>query len=533
MKKFFKKYFLFVLFFLIFLSCSRQKTIDEMLVSDNILDKRYAIDEIWRLNKTEYSINLINFLFNNDLKIKSAFALSFLNNLNNDKIILQKLKNENPKDGALFYFYLTFKKRKLDDDILNYLKNNLNFFSDKETFIIFMIFALNNDKDNISDRLIKQYEIVKNILELEIKREFILLAGEKKFKKVYEILKKEEIAELKPFIKWSMHRIEKPDNIIPDKKDRVILKNIYWTKYEKNPVIPIVPNTFKSVHTANPDLLLHNDMIYFYYRGGDGNDRIAVATVPYEYFDGVRFIDYAKNPIIDIGKKSFDDLAVLDPAAIFFNNKIFLYYSGLGTVKPDSIGLAVSKDFFNFSKVKKNPVLTGRAPEIVLKDGLLYLYYVLVNNKLGYSIYLATSRDGYNFTEYKKSPVFEYSSFEDDWDAKTVTTPRIIKKGDVYYMVYAGDNKYLDYPPYFGIAFSYDLINWYRSTQNPIFSRGKKGEWDDGGIWFAQIFEYKNKWYMWYEGWGGGESHENEYGRGGHSQIGLAICDKYDIDDML
>lgn len=526
------KKFLIILLVAFMSGCNKQKTIDEMLNSTDEGEVNYAMDEVWRLNKTEYTINLINFLFDDRYKIKSAFALSFLNDANNDNIIMQKLKNADKKDGALFYFYLISKKRKISNDIINLLNDNAFKRTEKESFITDMIISKINDK--VLQKLLGEYEKIKDVLEPEIKKEFILLSGEKKIKNAYEILKKDENNPgLSAFIKWALNRIKPVNRIIIDRKDRVITENTYWEKYDKNPVIPTIPDTFKSVHTANPDLLLHNNTIYLYYRGGDGNDRIAVATVPYEYFDGVKFIDYAKNPIIDIGKKSFDDLAVLDPAAVFFNNKVFLYYSGLGTVKPDSIGLAVSTDFFNFSKAKKNPVLTGRAPEVVLKDGLIYLYYVLINNKLGYSIYLATSRDGYNFAEYKKTPVFEYSPYEDDWDAKTVTTPRIIEKNGVYYIVYAGDNKYLDYPSYFGLAFSYDLINWYRSTQNPIFSRGKKGQWDDGGIWFAQIFKYKNKWYMWYEGWGGGESHEKEYGPGGHSQIGLAICEGYDLEDML
>ncbi len=517
----------------LFWSCNKQKTIDEMLNSDNIKEVNYAIDEIWCLNKTEYTINLINLLFDEKYKIKAAFALSFLDNELNDKIVLNKLNVfDKNTDGALFYFYLISKNRKLPDEIINYLENKCAELNDKNSFVTYMILA-NLKNTRYLESLIKRYNDFQNELLKEIKIEFLLLLGEKKYGKAYTFLSGLKDEKLNPFITYAKNKIKTPEKIIIDIKDKVVINNPYWKKYEKNPVFPTVPDTFKSVHTANPDLLLHNGIIYFYYRGGDGNDRIAVATVPYDYFDGIKFIDYAKNPIIDIGKKSFDDLAVLDPAAIFFNNRVFLYYSGLGTVKPDSIGLATSNDFFNFTKAKKNPVLKGRAPEILLKDDLLYLYYVLPNNRLGYSIHLATSRDGYNFTEYSKKPVFEYSPDENSWDAKTVTTPRIIEKNGIYYMIYAGDDKYMDYPPYFGLAFSYDLINWYRSSQNPIFSRGKKGEWDDGGIWYAQIFEYKNKLYLWYEGWGGGESHEKEYGRGGHSQIGLAICDGFDISDML
>ena len=86
--------------------------------------------------------------------------------------------------------------------------------------------------------------------------------------------------------------------------------------------------------------------------------------------------------------------------------------------------------------------------------------------------------------------------------------------------------------PYFGLAYSYDLINWHRGFKNPVFSRSAKGAWDDGGIWFGQMFEYRNKWYLYYEGWGGGKSHEDEYGGGGRSQIGLATGE-FDIKDLL
>ena len=168
----------------------------------------------------------------------------------------------------------------------------------------------------------------------------------------------------------------------------------------------------------------------------------------------------------------------------------------------------------------------------MLKDGVIYLFYVLMNERGGYSVFLATSRDGYNFERFSSKPVFEPAADKEAWDGKTVTTPRIIEKGGVYYMLYCGDNRYIDYPPYFGLAFSYDLITWHRSAKNPLFSRGEKGEWDEGAIWYGQLYEYKSKWYLWYEGWGGGASAEREYAPGGRSQIGLATGE-FDITDLL
>jgi predicted GH43/DUF377 family glycosyl hydrolase len=292
-----------------------------------------------------------------------------------------------------------------------------------------------------------------------------------------------------------------------------------------------VPGTFKSVHTANPDILTANEMIYFYYRGGDGNDRIGLATVAESAFNGNNFSDYPRSPLVDIGKNSFDDLAALDPATVYFKGQVFMYYSGLGKKGVDGVGLATSKDYYVFEKYKKNPVLAGRAPEVVLKDGIIYMYFVAVNEYGGYSIYLATSTDGYNFTPYGNAPVFNFGPGR-EWDSKSVTVPRIREKEGVYYMFYAGDDVYRDYPAYFGLAFSYDLVHWYRGTQNPVFSRGKRGAWDDGGIWFPEVFPHKSRLYLYYEGWGGGESHEKEYGPGGHSQIGLAVSE-YSLEDML
>ena len=344
-------------------------------------------------------------------------------------------------------------------------------------------------------------------------------------------LKRPETAKyIIPGFNWEgMLPVKKPAaKIINDSKERLITKNPYWAKSTSNPIMPSVPNTYKAWHTANPDLLVHNGMIYFYYRGGDGTDRICLATVPYDGCNGSNFNDYSGNPIVGTSKKGFDDKAALDPATIYFNNKVFIYYSGLGE-GDDTVGLAVSKDFYNFKKY--GAVIKGRAPEVVVKDGLIYLYYVLYNNN-GYSIYLATSKDGYNFTKFGEAPVFTPDSNAQAWDSKSVTVPRIVEKHGVYYMLYAGDSMYVDYPAYFGLAYSFDLINWNRGRQNPVFSRGAKGQWDDGGIWYGDMFEYKNKWYLYYEGWGGGESHEKEYGPGGRSQIGMATG-AFELWDLL
>ncbi|HEX9007222.1 MAG TPA: hypothetical protein VF889_08000, partial [Bacteroidota bacterium] len=74
-----------------------------------------------------------------------------------------------------------------------------------------------------------------------------------------------------------------------------------WKRYPGNPVFPARPGTWMEAQTANPDLLLNGNTYYMYFRGQrNGHDRIGVATVPKEKFDGVTWSIYPE-PIIDVG----------------------------------------------------------------------------------------------------------------------------------------------------------------------------------------------------------------------------------------
>ncbi len=509
--------------FLLLASCGvKEPPLSERLKSPELSVKREAVHDCLRFADSADLAALVNLFEDKDLRgeaVKAAFYAGA------DAVVLNKMGSAADKAAFFYYFFLRASAGSvLPDAVIQ---------ADAGSAIFFHELALGtSDVQRLKNACTFFFDSDKTGLE-ECEKELILHIGKNRIKECTGFLNKvnEQSPGLAPFAKWALERIKTAGSVVKTDADRVIKKNSFFTKDLKNPVIPVMPGTFKSWHTANPDLLEIGDLIFFFYRGGDGTDRIALSTVPYPYFDAKTFSDVTHNPIVSTGKDSFDDMAVLDPAAIRFQGKTFLYYSGLGK-GDDSVGLAVSEDKYNFVKAKKNPVITGRAPEVVLKDGVIYLFYVLMNQRGGYSVFLATSRDGYNFEKFSSKPVFEPAAGKEAWDGKTVTTPRIIEKGGVYYMLYCGDNKYIDYPPHFGIAFSHDLITWHRSTKNPVFSRGEKGEWDEGAIWYGQLYEYKNKWYLWYEGWGGAASAEREYAPGGRSQIGLATGE-FDITDLL
>lgn len=293
-----------------------------------------------------------------------------------------------------------------------------------------------------------------------------------------------------------------------------------WVRDEQNPVIPVQPGTWKEIHTANPDLLPLGDTYFLYFRGQQGgHDRIGVATIPINQFDGKRWEEYPGNPVIDVGAPGeFDCDHVLDPGTVCVDGTIYLYYTAHGK-QGFSTGLATSQDGVRFEKQGK--VLAGGAPEVVYRDGVFYLFFSRNNGKGGWDSYVAISEDGRRFSEYKGNPILVPGA-PGQWDSRSVVTPRIFPEGNTYYMVYGGSAQYHDYPSYFGVSVSEDLLHWTKYTGNPVYERGQAGEWDEGGIWFGTVHRHGDTYYMWYEGFGGGKSHTEDYGAGGKSQIGLA-----------
>jgi len=301
-----------------------------------------------------------------------------------------------------------------------------------------------------------------------------------------------------------------------------------WRRFRGNPVFPAVPGTWMESQTANPDLLRIGDVYCMYFRGQrGGHDRIGLATVNVDEFDG-RTWAVLEEPVIDVGRPGdWDETHVLDPASILFKGTVFLYYSAVSPTCHRSVCLATSKDGLHFSKYAGNPVAIGGGPEIVSRNGVLHLYYWKPRNEGGFQIHLATSHDGFRFEEPYTEPVLPTGS-EGSWDSRTVETPRVFEEDGLYYMMYCGSDRYDDYPWYAGLATSRDLVHWVKYPCNPVFSRGRKGEWDEGAIWFTTVEKIRGVYYMWYEGYGGGYARTIPYGsylKGGKSQVGLATLE--------
>jgi len=269
-----------------------------------------------------------------------------------------------------------------------------------------------------------------------------------------------------------------------------------WRRIGPEPVLAARPGTWLAEAATTPDILTYQGQTLLYcgaVRGG--HERLVAMTVRYD--QGVPAFGPVE-PAVDIGPQgAFDGDHVFDPAGVALAGRVFLYFSTVGAA-PDSIGLATSVDGHRFEK-HPNPLMAGRAPEVVIRHGKFHLLYVLEEPQGGYAIHLAVSEDGYRFRAVGAGPVLGAGA-PGTWDSLSVLTGRIFEYGDWTYMVYAGDATEKDLPRAFGLARSADLVHWERYANNPVFHCGPPGAWDDGAIWFGTVAVRNGVLEMWYEG---------------------------------
>ncbi|HVK04211.1 MAG TPA: hypothetical protein VM490_12095 [Armatimonadaceae bacterium] len=309
-----------------------------------------------------------------------------------------------------------------------------------------------------------------------------------------------------------------------------------WHRFGGNPALPPAGTTWKRQWTANPDLRYREEdgTLLVYYRGhgvlpedARDCDRLAVARVDALGPDGLRFTDLNGGaPIVDVGPPgAFDGAEALDPTAVAFQGRVFLYYSAIGP-GDDSVGLAVSTDGATGERFEKfGKVLTARAPSALAWQGKVYLlcqrFLPGDAARQQWCFYLFVSDDGYHFEPVQEEPILTGSAGA--WDAYSVVTGRLLPGEDGwFYLLFGGSSYRSDEPEHFGLARSRDLVNWEKHPGNPIFGAGTRGEPDGAAIWFPALHETETHFHLLYEG------SEGPYAWNLHSTICLASLPKAD-----
>lgn len=94
-------------------------------------------------------------------------------------------------------------------------------------------------------------------------------------------------------------------------------------------------------------------------------------------------------------------------------------------------------------------------PGVIYDNGVFYMLYRAAGKDENHVIRLglATSKDGFNFQRMSEEPVF--SPYENNFDAGCVEDPRIVKMDDEFYITYA----YRPFPPGQYWKFDHDIVN--------------------------------------------------------------------------
>ena len=112
--------------------------------------------------------------------------------------------------------------------------------------------------------------------------------------------------------------------------------------------------------------------------------------------------------------------------------------------------------------------------------------------------YRAESQDGVDFRDVTAEPVF-VAAAAGSWECQ-ISTARLFVSVHNAYMIYGGSPGKIDQPEYFGLARSRDLVEWERHPGNPVLGCGARGSEDGGAIWFPDLIESDDRFYLLYEG---------------------------------
>ena len=246
--------------------------------------------------------------------------------------------------------------------------------------------------------------------------------------------------------------------------------------------------------------------------------------------------EYAHNPVLPIGPSgSYDDGFLLDPAAVVGKDGVvYVYYNGQKTGHA-AHGLSVrysTDGGYTFQHTEKQLKPGYGCSDAVYYDGKYYIYYGGGNPC---RLFVTVTEDPLSFDGARTYETIPIGGGPSNFDSYAVNGSMVFRLDgvDKWFASYQGSSTSYDFPDRFHIAMSDDLIHWTKvDSRIPLFTRGSVGAWDEGAIWFCEIFEHKDMLYLYYEGWGNRFTTVPDRDLAyfpGQSCIGAASCSKSDF----
>ncbi len=283
-----------------------------------------------------------------------------------------------------------------------------------------------------------------------------------------------------------------------------------WKKYERNPVL-VGPKIGK--YCADITVLQEGSgrnikyRMYFTWGFGKGIGMV-------ESWDGVNWSE----PVLVLGPRPETgwEEGITRMGIMKKDGRYLMWYTGgYGGIitldvygKQSLIGFAQSEDGIHFTRLYE-PVLKFEKPwerEAVMCPNVMWeeekkrfsMWYSAGNEWEPDGIGYASSPDGIHWTKHEANPIFKPDP-GNAWEQDRVGACDVFKLDGLYVMFYIGYEELSI--ARIGAARSKDgITHWVRHPANPLISRSKKGEWDDGSCYKPSVlWEAENdRWLLWY-----------------------------------
>lgn len=319
------------------------------------------------------------------------------------------------------------------------------------------------------------------------------------------------------------------DLLVPD-EDKSALSLF---KREKDWMKPDPDKPWMCNSIANPQVLRPDQTLdgrwWLLVRGGDGvRGHLGYYTQDADKFNPLGPWDYYEgNPVIPAGwQGTWDAKSVIDPCGFTENGRFYYYYKGTDSGSKVHVMISTSTDGVNWSKSDTPWKQECGVADVFKWDGRYYLY-------VARRIYIYD--DPLSGDQAEEHEIIQKGGGPDNCDWYSINGGKIFRlEGvDKWFLAYQANVVHGDFPERFHLAVSDDLLHWTKvQNEQPLFTRGPRGAWDQGAIWAPSCFEWNGRIYMYYEGWGHEgivDNRDQLYFTPGHSCIGIASCSKKDF----
>lgn len=298
-----------------------------------------------------------------------------------------------------------------------------------------------------------------------------------------------------------------------------------WKKESDNPVLKKGESFGADFYALSDCWVLAHEGIYkmWYTEGGAvAPDTVLHSSIGYATsVDGIHWIKYADNPVMDISKTQWDSLGVETVTVIIDvdappSARYKMWYAGVTqTSFRYDIGYAFSPDGIHWEKYPDAVVQVGNAnawdncflegPSVIKEGNIYKMWYAGYDCEVNgqatdgkVNIGYAVSNDGIVWVKHTNNPVMTVST--SGWDNVYVQDPHVLLYNGRYHMWFGGADTGDNYTQQTGYAYSDDGIQWTKSTHNPVVKRGKSGAWDGNTASFPSVLIDQGKLKMWYTG---------------------------------